>query len=230
LNTPIADPVRISVESQVARLESGQTTAKKFDFEFLRFDAGRYGTEALTALSKKQDGPEASVIAVRAKAALDAKIRADLFNKPEPLTVAKRLSNITILYPEGASFPSSLLEQDWTHNPSLPSCIKHDAKCDAVLIDLDDDGKDEVLLFFDTFAYGFWGAFNPYGYGGAFKMQNGKWTYLGSVTHDSCSAIRDAFRTGRIETVAPLYKEIQVGGQRIRVNPKFECALVPSSR
>jgi hypothetical protein len=157
LNTPIADPVRISVESQVARLESGQTTAKKFDFEFLRFDAGRYGTEALTALSKKQDGPEASVIAVRAKAALDAKIRADLFNKPEPLTVAKRLSNITILYPEGASFPSSLLEQDWTHNPSLPSCIKHDAKCDAVLIDLDDDGKDEVLLFFDEFRYEYGG-------------------------------------------------------------------------
>jgi hypothetical protein len=73
------------------------------------------------------------------------------------------------LYPEGASFPSSLLEQDWTHNPSggeLPSCIKHDAKCDAVFIDLDDDGKDEVLLFFDEF---------PYGYGGQSKcrMANG---------------------------------------------------------
>jgi Domain of unknown function (DUF4153) len=32
LNTPIADPVRISVESQVARLESGQTTPEKFDW------------------------------------------------------------------------------------------------------------------------------------------------------------------------------------------------------
>jgi hypothetical protein len=43
LFTPIADPARLSVGSQVKRLETGKVAPDKFDFQFLRFEGGRYG-------------------------------------------------------------------------------------------------------------------------------------------------------------------------------------------
>src|SRR5690348_7105618 len=46
LFTPIADPARLSVASQVARLESGAVAPDKFDFAYLRFDGARYGKAA----------------------------------------------------------------------------------------------------------------------------------------------------------------------------------------
>src|SRR5262249_24478049 len=52
LFTPLADPARISVNDQVARLASGKITAEEFDCDFLRFKAGRYGHEALTQLAQ----------------------------------------------------------------------------------------------------------------------------------------------------------------------------------
>jgi hypothetical protein len=43
LFTPIADPARLSVGSQVKRLETGKVAPEKFDFQFLRFEGGVYG-------------------------------------------------------------------------------------------------------------------------------------------------------------------------------------------
>ena len=59
LFTPIADPARIAVADQVARLESGEISPDKFDFAFLRFQSGRYGRQALERLKRKEDGPDA---------------------------------------------------------------------------------------------------------------------------------------------------------------------------
>ena len=219
LNTPIADPIRISVASQIARLESEQVAPDKFDYKFLRFGSGRYGHEALVALTKKQDGQGASVIAARAKQAIDGETSTVAVHRDNLPTVADRLNNITVVYPDGAKFPSSLLEQDWTtvSRSSLPECIFGNVKCEALLIDIDGDGEDEVLLFGSTALFA-----------SVFKMQNGKWwTYLGLST-GGCMRVHDALQTGRIETVAPLYKDIQIGGLRLRVNSEFKCPPMPA--
>jgi len=68
LLSPMADPARIAVADQVARLESGRISPEKFDYQFLRFRSGRYGVEALARLRAKQDGPDAARIAERANA------------------------------------------------------------------------------------------------------------------------------------------------------------------
>jgi hypothetical protein len=228
LNTPIADPLRISVASQVARLESGQIAPDKFDYRFLRLYAGRFGYEALATMSKKQDGPGATVIATRARQALGVKTWSDVDSQRDgqnartPPPVADRLANITVVYPKGTSFPVSLLEQDWTTYPEwriLPDCILKNAKCEAALIDLDDDGINEVLLFE-------WKDRNAptFNDASAFKLRDDKWTFLGTLTGNRCPGIRDALRTEQIKTIAPLYKDIQVGGQRMRVDSKVECA------
>jgi hypothetical protein len=70
LFTPTADPARLSVADQIARLQSGAIPPAVFDFQFLRFDAGRYGIRALELLATRTDGPQAALIAERAGVAL----------------------------------------------------------------------------------------------------------------------------------------------------------------
>ena len=71
LFSPLADPARLSVSDQLARLRDGRTSAGDFDYLYLRFDAGRHGHQALQALARGQDaGREAPLVAAKAQAAL----------------------------------------------------------------------------------------------------------------------------------------------------------------
>src|SRR5262249_38301760 len=72
LFTPISDPARLSVLSQVARLETGLTKPIAFDFGYLHSQGGRYGAAALTRLAKLESGPNASEIRKLAKQAQGA--------------------------------------------------------------------------------------------------------------------------------------------------------------
>ena len=217
LITPIADPTRLSVANQVARLDSGETPPDKFDYRFLRFYSGRYGREALDALAARTGGPNASVVAERAKSAIEAKtIYAVQQPVRQPPSVATRTANITVVYPKGATLPTSFLAQDWTSYKQqwmLPRCMTADGKCDAVLIDLDGDGTDELLLFA-----------SPAGPAAAFILQQDKtWTHLGALSFTNCPAFRDALQNGALTAVAPPYKDIEAGGQKVRVQLSYNC-------
>jgi hypothetical protein len=73
LFTPLADPARLSVADQVARLESGKVAADAFDYAFLQNGSGRTGRAALDRLA----GSDEADIAARAEAAQAGIITAD---------------------------------------------------------------------------------------------------------------------------------------------------------
>ena len=209
LFSPIADPARISVADQLRRLESGQTPPNKFDFRFLRFDAGRYGREALEKLAGNREGPHAADIAQRAEQALRMRNRIAL---PEPLSPAARASNITV-FPHGQVLPGSFLSQDWSTTAArgpLPACLTGltaFAWCEAVMVDVDGDGQSEVLLFPV-----------PTGVAVAFTFKNSRWESLGVVTNQHCPGVREAIRTGHLQPLEPVFKDIDAGGQRLRIS------------
>lgn len=134
LFTPIADPARLSVSSQVRRLESGKVSADKFDFQFLRFDSGRYGGLALERL-KSDRNPHT------AKRAGEVKAEA---SRPLP-PVAKPDYTMITVYPQGSKLPETFLNQG-SNPPARGTCDGSDPGCFAVLLDVDADGSDEVLL------------------------------------------------------------------------------------
>jgi hypothetical protein len=96
LLSPIADPARLSVADQVARLESGKASTDQFDFAFLRFFSGRYGEQALERLKTKQDGPDAVRISQKANEALDWRTPA-YAKRIVRATSQSRAANITVL-------------------------------------------------------------------------------------------------------------------------------------
>lgn len=134
LFTPIADPARLSVASQVKRLETGKVTADKFDFQFLRFDSGRYGRDALDKLKAGRD-PHVG------RRAREVKAEA---TRPLPPIEKPDYSTMTI-YPAGAKLPDTFLNQD-SDIQARGACEGPASGCYAVLLDVDGDRSDEVLL------------------------------------------------------------------------------------
>ncbi|RYE98934.1 MAG: DUF4153 domain-containing protein, partial [Oxalobacteraceae bacterium] len=57
--TPLLDPARIVVDSQLARLMSRAVAPDNFDFSYLRFQAGRYGNDKLRELLAPSTHPQA---------------------------------------------------------------------------------------------------------------------------------------------------------------------------
>jgi hypothetical protein len=227
LATPVADPARISVADQLSRLQAGTVKPEDFDFGFLRFRAGRYGTHALEQLAARTEGPQASVITARANRALHAKsdweIR-QLQLLPQPTTPAERRLHITVISPNGATLPEDFVQQDWNaFQPlsRLPKCLYSNFQCEAILTDLDGDGQPEVLLFSPNFAADAFVAAD------AFKkrLADDTWTHLGIVVNADCPGVRDALRAGQFETAQPALKEIAAKGKRlyIRTDRASDC-------
>src|SRR5437879_13530155 len=54
LCSPLLDPKRLALDSQLALLSSRKVIPLKFDYDYLRTDLGRFGNAALSELSKKQ--------------------------------------------------------------------------------------------------------------------------------------------------------------------------------
>ena len=215
LFTPIADPARISVADQVNRLQSGSIPPDKFDFGFLRFGSGRYGMAALEGLAGLTDGPQNAEIAEKARQASRLQNRWQNLNTVVQVTPQMRAANITIVHPGGQTIPDSFLRQDWNSMPKkwlLPKCLVANAKCDAVLVDLDGDRIPEILLF---------GLPGP---SAVFKSVAGDyWEFLGGISNAHCPAVREAMRAGNFELAQPSLNELQVNGQRLQVQLQRDC-------
>jgi hypothetical protein len=208
LFSPVADPARISVADQVARLQSGKVAPEQFDFSFLRFSAGRYGREALETLKANREGPRATDIAERAERALAQQNRYAARSPAAPSTPEERAKNITVRA-GGTALPEAFLKQDWRDVPrqwQLPHCLTGARDCDAVMVDLDGDGAPEIVLFSA-----------PSGNATAFKLVDATWTVLGTLANTGCAGMRDALRAGQVEAVTPTLKELEVAGNRMRV-------------
>jgi hypothetical protein len=213
LFSPIADPLRISVASQVARLESGKADPRKFDFAYLHWNGGRFGIAALNRLASRPVGPNAATVSKLAKASLAQKSQYE-FQPPQP---ANLVTSITV-YPRGRALPKSFLNQDWRKiEGSLPPCLRDaSVKCDAYIFDFAGDGQEEIAVI-GSAAYGGY----PYG-NGLFALQaDGTWKLVGRPdTLWACPSIAAALQAGKSNFVAPEvphWRDISAGGQRIGI-------------
>ena len=209
LFTPIADPARLSVASQVKRLETGKVTAEKFDFQFLRFDSGRYGRDALEKL-KADSNPE---IARRAREASAAK---------EKTYAPARTPDFAKMnvYPAGKTLPESFKAQDWNATDSGSTCVFLAAACSVVVIDTDGDGADEVLLTngvtFDVM-----------------KLMDNRWRKVAEASAPCGTINLEAAKTAdgvRLDAPIPR-RDVLIGDQRLFLTPTAEgCPSAPKPR
>jgi Domain of unknown function (DUF4153) len=152
LFSPLLDPARISVKSQLTRLENDASIAEKFDFDYLKKEGKRYGLAALERLKSTSEGKNASVIKERATQAFFKK------NSWESTPLANKddLRKNLRIWPAGSSIPASFLTQDWAkaiHDKQsmaridVPQCLVSESVfCELFFIDVESDGKPEILV------------------------------------------------------------------------------------
>ena len=208
--TPVADPARIAVNDQVARLERGAVSAAQFDYGFLRFHGARYGMQALQALSARDVGPQPPDVRSRATAAL--KLRYEGAEAAAaPADIARNLQ----VWPKGAQLPQGLLQQDLGgrgQTTAVPACLRvAGSSCDAIVLDADGDGRQEVLLVGQTRRDGT----------ALMAERDGSWKVIArpGLQLAGCRALLERLRAGEFSLVAPGLRDIEAGGQRIYLVP-----------
>lgn len=217
LFSPLLDPARIGVTSQMARLDAGLIEAKLFDFTWLRFHGARFGQAALQQLSQRNQGKDAPHIRAQALAALQK-----TGYGPSPETATPQLpfnlqanwrANLQV-WPTTASLPADFIQTEWKAGQelTLPDCMHQAGKqCDAYLIDFDDDGKPEVLVIGRASREG----------AGIFRQEAQKWQQIASFPYDDlagCASLREKLQAGQFSLRPPRDREIEINGQRINLH------------
>ncbi|MGK9234852.1 DUF4153 domain-containing protein [Inquilinus limosus] len=197
LLTPPADPARLSVADQLRRLENGTVPATEFDYDFLRFDGGRYGVAALERLAAR--GGAAGDLAAEAQQRDHRRARATVAVTPEI-----RQGNIRV-WPDGRTLPDNFLRQDWSHEWALPGCLTAKASCEAFFGDLTGDGTAEILLA-------------TTGMITAYQEQGGRWDLIGRLEPGHCPGLVEAMREGNFAPAPSNFADLDVAGRRLRLD------------
>lgn len=208
LFTPVADPMKLSVDSQIARLRDGRISAAAFDYDYLKRETGRFGLRALHKLSKSKD----ATIARRAQYALTT---GGALPAP-PVAPVDLAANITV-WPKGKMLPASLLKQNWRAvktEMSVPSCLTTPGfRCEAVLTDLNGDGAEEAVIVNGRDIY-WWGT--------VLQQTASGWTIAGMLPSPHCKGDLQALRAGKFTMAppkSPAWKTLRIDGRDLAFTP-----------
>ncbi|HEX5393239.1 MAG TPA: DUF4153 domain-containing protein [Rhodocyclaceae bacterium] len=211
LFTPVADPARLAVNSQLAQLGSGYIGAEKFDFAYLRFDTARYGRDALERLSKEGLGADPNRVKELATKALALKNK---WERPAPTLAAIDVVTNVHMRTRGATLPKEFAATRWAEiSPQkwlLPNCLTSaNTTCDGYLLPLSDGNQRELLLVPER------------GVGAVFiQGADGAWAHVAQLpSSDNCPTLRDALKAGTQRLVAPQFRDIEINGQRVHLQP-----------
>jgi hypothetical protein len=207
LHTPLGDPLRISVNGQVARLLSGRTPVAEFDYGFLRFEAGHLGRAALDALDKLESQPEFEGIAnelatVRAMESYWAwKHGQSVAPDPDALVPIPPLAEL----PHGFV---SLFSAETAQNRWRP-CGSKAKPCAVFAVALDSEAPDELCVAARGGAVDTLTCYT--------RFDAAQWRRVGQLYIDrgpgppAFSALSEALREEGAEPVAPRYRDVRIG-------------------
>ena len=200
-NSPALDFRKISLSSQLGRVESGEVELKDFDFWYTKQHLARPGYLAMEKM--KQDIGTS-----------DPELLAHI-EKPVRLGFAVSLENSERMWadmqyrPEPFEIPAAL-------KPMVEANSRTVRSTDLVMIraDLDEDGQDEYLLL-SLYDYGL-------GLTQFYYLTDGGWQsgQLQSTTWQrNRDAIREQIESGEMTTVEPRFKDLDIGGIVLRPLP-----------
>ncbi len=215
LFSPLLDPARLSVHSQLARLAAGKVAADQFDYSYLRFKGERFGQAALHEMEARKTGPDAAAVRAGASAALtnQARFAPPTMPSPSHLSEAELRANL-LMWPQGTAVPDGLLalRDETLSGPFAPGCLTtRQAQCDVFLV-ARDDGKRDVLLL--DVRRGGSGAV-------ATRAIDGAWHVTGSLPPwiASCDWYRQQLKAGKVRSVVPARRDLDIGGVLVTPQP-----------
>jgi hypothetical protein len=210
--SPAADPARLSVNSQLRRLTRGEILPGKFDYGFLRFESGRFGTEALARLADDANDD------VRERAARVQQTRTRTYHapgEPDPAVSEPAFSHATV-YPRDARLPDDFRSTNFPKTSQVvPLCMRDGTPCDIYILPYGALNDSAIIVSPHKPQLG---ERAPYFVleGHVFQRdREGKWIHIGTLAGMGCPNIVAALRDGKVTTVRPEYDDLLVDGVRI---------------
>ncbi len=213
-STPVLDPARISINSQIDRLFANRIAVNDFDFDYLRFDGGKYGNDELRELLNNNNHPQAELIHEKVKSILlkehrsySRQTESSGLNHEKLMDKLKLYSKGTMLDP---AFVDFLAEQLNGQKFSL-NCDNNNQLCQILSIDLNANGQDELVLF------------NNYQIM-VFGLENGRWRQIGNLNGDNIAKLVDgasltqSLEKKDVEVLLPKWSDIRIGNDRYSVS------------
>lgn len=218
LLSPLADARRIAVDSQLQRLRSQIIASDQFDFDYLRWQAGTYGHEALNTLAAGIDHPDSEVLASKAKQLLAQQQRYQPGAEIKSLTTAELKTRLRRV-PATSELNDALLKaiQAEAKDGQLRQCFDIQSQCTVWLVDLNGDGTQEAVVLIKS-------SRSDTGSGSAriLQKQGGDYRLVGSMQLPfgvSFSKRIEQIERGEFKIIAPPWNEIELSGQRLHVAP-----------
>ncbi|MDP1913885.1 DUF4153 domain-containing protein [Brevundimonas sp.] len=214
LFSPIADPARLSVADQMARLERGAVKPDQFDYRFLRFQSGTAGEAALERLTGSTD----PVVARSARNVREVENRWDNTDIGSP-----NRTPVFEIAPVGAALPPGFAVAV-PPTDARAEC-NTSGTCVATARDMNGDGSLEVLVA-DNWAIQLWT-----------REASGAWSKAGQWTSRQCYGpgstrpdMRVVLRKGDLRSVEPVWPELEVDGVRTGpFDPDRDCRPVATA-
>ncbi len=219
LNTPFADPVRLSVNSQVARLHAGGVEPDRFSFGYLTSDSGRYGREALQQLIATSGNADIVRLARNAAtAAAAATTHRNHTHVPAVLLPEEqRAGNITVVVPEGGTLPDGFVRMNpdaqpvWFIKDALRTCFSEGGRCHAIILDRDQYGVSGVLLIPTRNAVLFT------------RDDTGEWRGVARTPTVYCANVYDALIAGNVRPGVLQYPNLMAAGRQLEFEVFTGC-------
>jgi hypothetical protein len=221
LFTPVADPARLMVASQVARLQSGAAAPDAFDFVSLKFDGARWGRDALLALSNGSGNDTARRSAGFAKAALAAKFQygEDLPNGKPKASGAEILGRFVVL-PAGHAVPAAFADpafwRGFGYGTACTTSVKPETqpakeqrppRCVIRFLTLRPGEPEAAIVEITWSAY----VIEP--------DAGGKWREVATIRRTGCHSDEPLELHGDIATVAHDWPDLMLGNERVSITP-----------
>jgi hypothetical protein len=210
VHSPALDLKRLAVRGQVARLDRA---GDRFDFAYLRHDAGRHGILALQALGETGAGR----VAERARSALAEANRREfgpLASGGDPPSDRTRFRSRLDVYPRGTPLPEGLAERlfaVYEQSRWRLACIDTGPPCAVLLVDLDGDRQEEAVVL-------------VFGEGRVYARQTEGWTRVGRLMpspHQTPDQLREALAESQWRLVPPpRYLGLELGSGRYAFVPE----------
>jgi hypothetical protein len=207
VHSPLGDVRRLSVNHQMARLNTGKVSAQDFDYRYLKFQTDRYGREALAQLSKRTEGPEAEVIREKATEAMDLEHEWSDGPKLVQKTAEQMRADLHV-WPQGAALPDDLTRQNWQSVWRVPVCLtRPHRQCDVFRLPSQGRGA-EAWLLMDV---------QPDGEAVIVKKRSGgQWDVTDHLPRSvlSCQSLIDEMKAGHWQMVNKVDQDLMIGNQR----------------
>lgn len=213
--SPLADPAKLSVNDQMARLAAGKVKPEAFDYDFLRWQSGRYGAEALKVLKAK--GGEAGRLATDALAdqnRYDQEAAAEA--AAEPAAMGERAA-LAAAWPKGKSLPDSFFAKAWEVGFQQRLRCTTQTPCPVAFLDLNADGQDELII----------GGIADSKEALIFTQSDApEWRLILSADTEGCPGFTDAIRAGRARAEVNPWRDLVVDGKHLEFSDfRDDCRL-----